>query len=747
MRKRVFAALLALAAVLALLPAPAFALGDGFLDVTDAATLRNAEVLRLMGVISGDGGGAFRPYSHLTRAEFCKMAVELQGKGEQVVRYRSRTIFPDVRSAHWAAGYINFATTAPSEKEPALMHGFPDGTFLPEQNISYGEAVTILMRVLGYSDADSGGVWPQGYLDLAAAKKLTKGLSLSGDATITRAQAAKLFVNALSAEKPDGGTLYKLGESETTLLSVDLGKGVMRTADGSNPVMAHPLSTTVLRGVRGYVVLNGDGRALTFLPSSDATGSVGGAVAGGATVAGAASGASVIVMTDGSNAGFDALTGGRTDYTIYRNGARTTAHSLRKYDVATYSAESNAILVCNTRVSAYYESCVPSPSDPVTITALAGTKFDVIPTARQTLSAFKPGDLFILLLSADGQIAGAVKPGTAGAVANATGYVDSKGKVLMFCGENLIELKSSDESRSGQVVSIGQQKAEKVVLAHASNQVSGALDLTSGTVGTAQLADNVLALQDGVLTSLSSLGVSRIEPGRILYARRNGAGKIDLIVLGRKESNMLYGRAIFETFNEEWVYYADKGPNEEKKEGENGYYKYTWVWNEGYEKDDPPKEGDHNAHIEKEWMWNPKHGDYAPQTPENGYYITGHTISVDVGGGEILGPYTYPQNFARDIYTGDFVSIRVAGSEGEDEEKFANSVTKLKRTTAIPRSAWIGTSVVTVNGVTYSVEEDTPCWNADSKTWMKDIETALDYGGVMYLYIADEAVHVIEVHG
>ena len=691
MKKRVFAALLVLATVLALFPAPAFAQGDGFSDVSDAATLRSAEVLRLMGVVSGDGNGTFRPYSQLTRAEFCKMAIELQGKGDQAMRYRSRTIFPDVRSAHWAAGYINLATATPSEKEPALMHGFPNGSFLPDQSISYGEAVTVLMRVLGYSDADSGGVWPEGYLNLAAAKKLTAGLSLSGGGAITRAQAAKLFVNALSAEKSGGGTLYKLSETETTLLSVDLAKGVMRTSDGSNPIMVNPLSTTVLRGVRGRVVLDGSGKALTFLPSGDTTGTAGGTIAGGV-----ASDAAVIVMANGSTEGFDALSGGRTDYTIYRNGARVNSRSLKKYDVATYSAANNAILVCDTRVSAYYESCTPSPSEPVTVETLGGTEFNVISTAQQGMSAFKPGDPFVLLLTADGQVAGAVKPSTSEAPSNATGYVDSKGGVFLFCGASLVELKKSDEDKAGQVVRIGQSKAGNVILTMLANDAGGELDLTAGTVGRYKLAENVLALEDGVLTSLSSLGTSRISSNRILYARRNDAGEVDLIVLGAPKSNMLYGRLIFNVKKGQWGYYPDHDDTEAPEPGVNG--------------------------------------EYSADT---------YTVSIETGSGEVKGPYAYSVSNELELYTGDFVSARIRESDG----KFVYNLAKMKKSRAVPKNAWIGRSVATVDGVTYSIAPDTPCWNANSKTWFKDIETALDYGGIVYFYIADDGVRVIEVRG
>ena len=111
----------------------------------------------------------------------------------------------------------------------------------------------------------------------------------------------------------------------------------------------------------------------------------------------------------------------------------------------------------------------------------------------------------------------------------------------------------------------------------------------------------------------------------------------------------------------------------------------------------------------------------------------------------MAGPYRISPNLVRGLYTGDFVSLEV--DENMNGQEFANSVAKMKKSTAVPRAAWIGTSAATADGVTYSIAADTPCWNADSKTWFKDVETALDYGGVVYFYIVDGAVRVIEVHG
>lgn len=201
MKKRALSLLLALTLALSLCAVPTAALGV-FPDVTDAETARNVDLLYQMGVVNGDNYGNFNPNNTLTRAEFTKMTVMLVGEGSDVASYTTTAIFPDVRASHWASGYVNLAV-----RKLKLINGLPNGKFGTDNAIDFGSAVTILMRLLGYTDADTSGVWPDGYLVLAANVKLTDGLSLRGSSTITRAQAAQLFVNALTAAKKDGGTL------------------------------------------------------------------------------------------------------------------------------------------------------------------------------------------------------------------------------------------------------------------------------------------------------------------------------------------------------------------------------------------------------------------------------------------------------------------------------------------------------------------------------------------------------------
>lgn len=64
-----------LAAALAVnLALPVTAAGtSSFTDVSDSNTALNADILRLMGVVSGTGGNQFNPNQVLTRAQFCTM--------------------------------------------------------------------------------------------------------------------------------------------------------------------------------------------------------------------------------------------------------------------------------------------------------------------------------------------------------------------------------------------------------------------------------------------------------------------------------------------------------------------------------------------------------------------------------------------------------------------------------------------------------------------------------------------------
>lgn len=531
MRQRLFA-LLAVSIVFTTLVIPAGAAETvRFSDLADTSTATAVESLRIMGVLDGYGDGTFRPDGKLTRAQFCKMVTYMVDGANELGRYRTITVFPDVKPSHWAAGYINLAA-----KGRNIIAGYADGKFHPERTVTLGQAVTILLRLLGYKDEDVGGVWPDSYMAVGAAIGLTDGVGTGGNAPLTRAQAAKLFVNLLQTQRKESGTLYELGE-ETELLSIDGGSGILKTGDGKSYTMVHPVASTALVGTKGRVVLN-KGKALTFLPqSASSTGNTD---------------AAVIIYADRSAAGLDALAG-NSSYQLYKNGSPATVGDLRKNDVATYHPATNSIRVCDTRVTVYYESCEPDPTAPTQVKVLGGTEFYVLPTARDSLAAFKPGKQMTLLLTADGQVAGAVAPSGASGRGNALGVVSADGIVRMLCGNTMIRLNTKAETKYyGKVVSLSASKKDALNLTVLTSGVSGDLDITARTLGKQKLAENAMVFQNGERISLSQLTAGTIKSGDILYARTDWAGNVDLIALGSKNGTVVYGRAVVQESEEQF---------------------------------------------------------------------------------------------------------------------------------------------------------------------------------------------------
>lgn len=259
---------------------PASAAGStGFVDISDPDVQECASLLQIMEVVDGNGYGYFFPELNLTRAQFCKMAVNIRGEGSKAEAQQNRTIFLDVPATHWGRGYINYASSiSVTENGERLVMGVGDGTFHPDDNIAFAEAVTMVMRLLGYTAADvpTGATWYDGYLSTAKTIELLDGLEdVPHDAPLTRAQAAVLFRNLLFTKSKDSENTYltSLGGSEVEggiVLDVDA------KADDGDPAFQTTKGTyktgrafdAALEGREGKVVLNKDNELIAFVPKS-----------------------------------------------------------------------------------------------------------------------------------------------------------------------------------------------------------------------------------------------------------------------------------------------------------------------------------------------------------------------------------------------------------------------------------------------------------------------------------------------
>lgn len=165
---------------------------------TTDACFDAVELLTRLDIMSGYESGEFKPNAKLTRAEFAKLIIEALGKAEVMIAEAAAgndTIFSDVKHDHWAAGYITAAASS------NIINGMGNGTFAPEANVTYAQAMKMLVCAAGYEQwSIDRGAWPEGYMYWGEKAKINDGIKeVSYDAEITRAQIAVMLKNTLCA--------------------------------------------------------------------------------------------------------------------------------------------------------------------------------------------------------------------------------------------------------------------------------------------------------------------------------------------------------------------------------------------------------------------------------------------------------------------------------------------------------------------------------------------------------------------
>lgn len=159
----------------------------------DTAGVSNEAViarLKALGIVKGDDLGNFNPNNPITRAEFTTMVVRMLGLEAAASYVATPTAFPDVTAASaWAYGYINIAVSR------GLIKGYEDGTFRPNNNVTQAEALTILLRALGYTD-NLPGTWPIDYIMMGAELGIIS-TGFAPDVPATRMLIATLVNNTL----------------------------------------------------------------------------------------------------------------------------------------------------------------------------------------------------------------------------------------------------------------------------------------------------------------------------------------------------------------------------------------------------------------------------------------------------------------------------------------------------------------------------------------------------------------------
>ena len=244
---------------------------ENYSDIDDTAPYANAvERLYDFGVMRGYEDGTFRPERTVTRAEAAALMCAAQNMHITWIEYGEKlniregeiagisgdgwkNLFSDVDENHWACLYIMCSTTM----YPQIINGYGDGTFRPDDTITYAEFIKMCVCLLGYSDlAEKNGGYPNGYMMQAAELGLTNGLdAIANDYGITRADAAIILSNTLEAPLVRMGAWVYDSETETGHFAPEVMDGtgedydnlLMRyfniykvTASVSDPSVTHP---------------------------------------------------------------------------------------------------------------------------------------------------------------------------------------------------------------------------------------------------------------------------------------------------------------------------------------------------------------------------------------------------------------------------------------------------------------------------------------------------------------------------
>jgi hypothetical protein len=185
-------------------------------DVEDKAVKKAVERLSAFEIVNGMEDGKYHPELDVTREQFAKLVIEATGLGSAAKAAVGSTKFADVDAARWSAGYINVAAGQ------GIVKGMPDGTFRPTAKVTYAEAVTMLVRALGYQDGFLEGNWPGNYVAKAAELDITDDVVFATTGYADRGSVAVMVNNTLDAKvikvNTYEGTLIKYQVSEETLL-------------------------------------------------------------------------------------------------------------------------------------------------------------------------------------------------------------------------------------------------------------------------------------------------------------------------------------------------------------------------------------------------------------------------------------------------------------------------------------------------------------------------------------------------
>lgn len=266
--KKVLSIVLSLVMVLCLTPAMAFASTNDavYSDIAGEKCEGAVNVLDALGVIDGYEDGTYRPDQVVTRAEMAKLIITALGMDSYATATTSS--YSDMQNAQWAIPVVEYATNL------GIVEGVGNGKFSPGNPVTYEQAVTMIVRAIGFTTDcnEMNGTWPAIYVQKATALGLFENVEGNQYGTgADRGDVAIMLYNALNtpmvyADK-DGQTLTKFGkDGDVVTMMTTLNKngsvkyGVL-TPDDADSALTNVRS---LIGAAGKIIMNEDDKVLSM---------------------------------------------------------------------------------------------------------------------------------------------------------------------------------------------------------------------------------------------------------------------------------------------------------------------------------------------------------------------------------------------------------------------------------------------------------------------------------------------------
>ena len=383
-----------------------------------------ASLLNELKIMQGAPDGNMRYNDLVSRAECAKIAVASSPHRNSVALGAKTSPFKDVKYTHWAAPYVTVGI------KNGLFTGYLDATFRPSNTVLYEEAITMFLRVLGYTNEDFGASWPDGQVGIARNIGILDNVEKNVGDALTRRDVATIAYNTLNAKQKNSQSIYLSTFNRTIVDDVvlisttnedpSIAEGKIFTSSGTyNYESSLDLSNI---GLRGSLVLRNNDTVVAFIGDNrnkptekqmvysvlgggivtykngsfsqvevdnstvfyknstrvDASSALASLEMGDVVRISYAQNGEIdyILCTSGTTVGPKTVAsadwynsfGASSSVTVMKDGVKASVAEVSTYDIAYYLKELDIALVYSKKVTGIYEDASPNKDTPTTIT-------------------------------------------------------------------------------------------------------------------------------------------------------------------------------------------------------------------------------------------------------------------------------------------------------------------------------------------------------------------------------------------